>query len=338
VSTDNLNLEDLNPTDEERALGSYDAIVAHREAEKATMVAKTLDVKPEAPTLPVIQGKTIGSILTTLTDAGHAGTTRARAERLAEVRAEVQPLLTEARSLETRHGMLRAKHLARVEEVAGADWSAISAAAASPAYLKLVEVGGRKQNVNVAQRAVHRLRTAAVEARAVLSSSMGDNEQGRDIDPTSLSRAAAAVENALAGGDIDFAPGVLRQSFKRGVSHLRVWIERAQRLVDGTEVAVQRFDEAVEATREIMVGLVVAEAPPRPPASRLPVMEDTRPTLGGTSYQDFEPREVMRDPEPPKDASPVTFVGPNKEGIRVGRMITDKNGKGKIAGITTKGA
>jgi hypothetical protein len=133
--------------------------------------------------------------------------------------ASAQLLIDEAHSLQTRLGILRAKHIDRVSEVhLSTDWPAVIAAL--PADWKY-DTGSRTMK-SKSRKAVQMLKAAAQNAHATLTSSFGDSQRGpKDVDPVSLADAAASVELFLNGRNADMLIDPARAGRRAGRSGAR---------------------------------------------------------------------------------------------------------------------
>jgi hypothetical protein len=282
------NLEDLKPTDEERARGSYEAIVAAREVERSQMVATLTQKQPETPAVVAIQTKEpVASIIGRFTARTAEVTAAAAADRTAEARKLEAGQVAEAKSLETRHGILKKKYQERVEGAFGTDFAALLASLPEG----LQHDPDRQGLVAVNHLAVYAYKAAAEHARELLRSSFGDRVQGNDPDPVNLSGAAQQVENAIIGGQThDALTGLVAPVFLRAISHLTWWVEKGRNFVDATERAVKAFDQAESKLKKILATVEPTDGPPSEKVSYLPPIERTR-EMGSTSYVDFDPRE-----------------------------------------------
>ncbi len=288
------NVEDLKPSDAERALGTYDAIVAHREVERASLLARVSGV-PTVPATPLLAvevapGTTAADIISNLATAARTSDAAATAERHAALNAEARPLVSEARSLATRHGMLRSKHLARVSAVALADWNAVRAA--TPKNLTMV--GDRM--VSPPHDAIWRLSQAARAAYDPLTSTFGDSAtSGRDVDPVNMAEVAAAVEQFLDSGELfDNASGVVLPVFRRALSHLRWWIQKSAAIVAAAEEGITRFDAAAKHFEEVMAKVTPVDGVVLPKPGEIFRAAPAR-EYKQTFAEDFEPRSMMRE-------------------------------------------
>jgi hypothetical protein len=230
--------------------------------------------------------KNITTILTDLADAGHDGSDRPRAERHAQIEAQVQPLLAEAHALLGEHGALKARHLDRIQDVANTPWA--DTLRATPQNLTMVN--GRATSPT--HKALNRLRAAAENALPLLRSGFGDVSMGaRDLDPVNLQGIVEAMSNLLASGNVyDAASGAPSQWFRRTRSHLDWHLDRARKLVGSTVEAVKRFDEAVAHVQETLDGIeprAHEDIPPAPERLKLPPLATPPSHVQESSYQDF---------------------------------------------------
>jgi hypothetical protein len=222
-------------------------------------------------------------------------------------------LLTEAKALATRFGILKTKHLEHIAEVRGTDW--LSALAAAPDDFVMQD----RRMFSPSRKAINVLRLTADSAFTALSSSFGDSSRGaKDIDAVSLDDAVETARSYLLGGNLidpttrDVAPYI-----QRAFSHLKVWVERARNIVNSAAEAVERFTAAEARAREALAGVKPREdVPVTLPGLRLVSLPPTPSSSRASSYQDFEVRSSMQEPPPPQDDKHVTRLGDN-DGLRV---------------------
>jgi hypothetical protein len=212
-------------------------------------------------------------------------------QRRQEARAAERGMIAEARSLETRHGILKKKYQARADAAAGTNWRALYAAV--PEGLVFNE---KLQRMVPTNHDVLRLYQAAVaDAYAMLNSTFGSANQGRDLTPVGLAIAAQEVERAIQGGAThDDLHGVLSQSYRGAVRWLEFWFEKGRQMVQSTEEAVDRFLTAEVAAREILAKASPQEVAPTPVKATLPVLEP-QPQGSATSFCEFDPRNMGGD-------------------------------------------
>jgi hypothetical protein len=181
---------------------------------------------------------TLADRLARLAEPAQEATAAERDARQAEAAAHVGDLLARGRGAETKLGQLRAKHLDKIQAVANTDFK--SARASLPHDFVVGTA------VSPTRSALHALENVAREAVAALTSTLGDRSRDKnDIDPISLRDAMNEVRMALDGGHThDTLTGALAGGFRRGVSHLRVWVERGERTAAAAEDLVARFDVA----------------------------------------------------------------------------------------------
>jgi hypothetical protein len=234
--------------------------------------------------------------------------------------ASAQLLIDEAHSLQTRLGILRAKHIDRVSEVhLSTDWPAVIAAL--PADWKY-DTGSRTMK-SKSRKAVQMFKAAAQNAHAALSSTLGDIERGpKDVDPVSLADAANCVELFLGTGRnsdmlIDPASRQPSGTFRRSLSHLREWLVRGRRIVASAVERVEAFDRAETFAKEVLEHAEPNEVKASPPPLRLDPLPDAPPSAAATSYTSFDPREFDANPMP-VDEIVVEKVGAN-DGLRTRR-------------------
>jgi hypothetical protein len=288
--------------------------IAQREAERAALLKQTPTAEPETPPVTAIETREpVSALVSKFVEKARAADGVRVAEREQEARVLEAGMVTEAQSLQTRQGILRKKHLAKVEEAAAIDWKRLFAAV--PEGLEYDEKLQRMIPRN--HDALRAYRAAAEHARDCLRSAFGDREQGSDPNPVNLSVAARLVDNAITGKQThDEIYDRLTPNYRWGIRWLVFWIEKGRALVAATEEAVKRFDAAAEKAKAV---LAAAEPRPDTPAQpephglqRLPV---TPPQSNSTSYTDFDPRDHGKAPRP--SGPEVTPIGAG-DGFRVG--------------------
>jgi hypothetical protein len=237
--------------------------------------------------------------------------------------AAAQVLIDEARSLQTRLGLLRAKNIDRVAEVHGTDWVAVTQALpADFVYNKTARLMTSKS-----RKAVTWLKDAAARAYTALNSTFGDSMQGpKDIDPVGLDSAVESVQTYLDGRHsdllIDPASQTPSGTFRRAEAHLREHLRRARLTVASAVEAVEAFNRAEQFAREILENAQPAEVKAAPPVVRLEPLPDAPPSTPTTSLTQFDPREFNADPMP-VDEIVVEQVGAG-DGLRTRRAQTRK--------------
>ncbi len=297
---------DLSPTEQAARIAAGIALdvplseqeIAARENEKANLLAqhgaKRIDAPAPLTAVEVKPNTTVASIIAKLANAARTSDAAVTVEKHAQIEAEARPQIAEARGLLVRHGLLKSKHLTRVATAALADWNAVRLA--TPANLTPVADRGL---VSLAHEAIGRLEQAARTAYDVLISEFGDsNTSGRDVDPQSLPAIATAVENMLDGRDLfDPATGLVRQTFRRAVSHLTWRLEKGRALVAATEDSVTRFEAAVAHFETTMADVTPADGVTIPKAATIPQAAKDE-TFVQRFAAPFDPREGIELREP----------------------------------------
>jgi hypothetical protein len=279
--------------------------IKNRESEKQSLLASVGFVPPaaETQTVAVVENKKTGdtpALIRAFVAAGAAPQVASADTQREEAEAFARPLLIEARSLETRHGILKREYLTRVEHANGTDWPTFIASVPEELTWDATIQGGVGGMASRNHSLIRRYRAAAELALAGLKTTFGDSQQGKEIKPANLSIAAQAVESALVVGathrwdtDLDGAAvRVMTAGFREGVANLRWWAEKIRPIVEETARACAKFDEAELLLREMLlrvspqpaakpVKIGLAQLPPPP-------KELAAPT---SSYVDFDPRE-----------------------------------------------
>jgi hypothetical protein len=278
--------------------------IAARQAEKdRTMAALGVAPQPEpvaAPATPVIDKRTadLPSLIAQFVKQGASPQIDAQAAERDVAERMARSKITEARSLETKHGILKQRYLDRVEQAYSTDWKTFLAAVRE----EVIWDPASNRMVSNNHRHIHRYRAAAELARDTLKSSMGD-PQGKEVFRAwSLSFAAQQVESAL---DHDrhhtwdtsldgAAVRVIARDFKSAVDALDWWLVKIRPLVAETEKACAKFLDAEKYLHEMLVR--VGTAQPVAPATKysIPVLPPPPPEPGGSSYASFDPREGGR--------------------------------------------
>jgi hypothetical protein len=228
------------------------------------------------PTLTAVQTNDTADALVAkfVTKTKEANAAR-RDERTAEARALEAGMVAEAHTLVTTHGRLNAKHRDRVETASATDFRALLAAV--PEDLQYDEAAQRMVSLN--HNTIRAYEAAALAARAALRSTFGDSEQGREVDPVNLQRAARDVEDAIVAGRAhDEMLGTLSSHFRRAVMHLDWWVKKSRAIVTATEAAVARFETAEAALKAILATAdVKPTVAPAPERMVLPAMPEQPP-------------------------------------------------------------
>jgi hypothetical protein len=272
------SIDALNPTDAERALGTVDAIVEHREQEKQALLARVGVVPQSEPILPVLTQPTastteaftkLDDVLSFLGGRGDAARRERDDARRAELEAQARPLIAQIHASMTSHGALKARWLARVEGIAGQNWGAVFEATPQ----NLVFDAAVRGNVSPTHRALHRLKAASEFARDTLRSTFGDSQPGQDIDPVNAADAASLVEAILAGGDwLHRGTDTVSPTWGRAFAHLEVWAKRAHGIAEAAREGVERFAAAEAQAKLVLADVMPLAVEPTPPREWLPEM------------------------------------------------------------------
>ena len=253
------NIEDLKPSAEERALGSYDAIVAARQQFQDAYKAAT----PAEPAVP--KTTPTPSLISKFIDRANAPTSEALLAEQAECDRVGRPMVTEAHSIQTAFGILRINYQPKVEAYVGTDWAALRAA--TPSVLIWCEKPGML--VDISKQAIHNFQVAVTNARTTLASTFGDAQPGpREVNAVSLQHAAQILGNLLDSGGNYIADKSLdgrsvrvqSATFKRAVVQMSWWLNKARSILESAQHAVERF---VTTERELNEVLAQAGAPRR---------------------------------------------------------------------------
>lgn len=309
-------LDSIGATEEERALGSVEAVIAARQEIQDASRASTPPPEPEAPA----PTSTAAQIARFVSKAS------ALQEALAAERAEcakiAEPMLSESHGIQTAMGILKQKYQAKVDEFAGVDWPALIAA--TPAVLVMDEKA--RGLVDISKQAVHRFRLAVADARSTLAGAFGDSKPDKDDTNTvSLQHATEILGSLLAGGDNhvsdksypdDHPVRVLSATFKRAVAQMEWWLKKARMVLEQAQRAVERFVQTERELNDVLSKIEPQDVEPRPLATTLPRLGPPPEPRATSSYTDFDPRGHDADAKP-KDGAVVTPVGDNA-GYRVG--------------------
>src|SRR5207253_10191254 len=192
---------------------------------------------------------------------------------------------------QTKLGILRAKHLDRVQRALALPLDSIRRVL--PADFKYERTGASSPSRN----AVNSLESSARDLSLVLQSTIGDaSRTPRDHDPISLSDAMQEVAGALASGRFyDPLAGALQAGFRRSVSHLAVWVGRAEQLVSDAERLLAIFSKAEDAVEKILRSIEpVTDVAPR--GEKITISQTVpTPVTNSQTYGDpnYDPREPV---------------------------------------------
>jgi len=348
------NVEDLKPTDAERALGSYDDIVAHRERERdallqsvgATPVADepTVAATTSPEELEQLLDDSMASRLGVFADADRAGQQGNDDEVRAMAASEIDPLVSRAHSAATRLGLIIGTHKTHADEIARVDWRAVL------------------RRVPIKATAAPRSTDAPVnfEARNVRPDFTSNHERlvmySRKAVELATSLAAEHPyfpDLALAVADLepyrdpsrylfiayDFT-GHRSQGMKRARLHVESHLERAERQVAAVEGLVKQFLAMEAKVKDDLADVGPLESvPPAPKNITLPRLPDP-PREYNVSYltPGWDVRSNMRDPAPEPD--PVTVEKVGKDNFHSGPRRSVREGgpypeETRTTGVTT---
>jgi hypothetical protein len=276
--------------------------IAGRQAEKDRTLAEIgVAAKLEPVVTPVVQvtdkaTADVPALIAQFVKQGAAPQIDAHAAERAEAERIARPKVSEARALETKHGILKRQYLDRVEQAFNTDWPKFLAAVRE----EVIWDPASNRSVSANHRHIHRYRATAELARAGLTSTFGEQQGKEVLKALSLGFAAQQVESALDhdrhhvsdtardGGRIR----VLAMDFKAGVDALEWWLVKIRALVAETEKACASFLDAEKLLREMLVRVGTAQPAADTNKYTIPLLPAQPTPVGGSSYQDFDPRTV----------------------------------------------
>ena len=91
---------------------------------------------------------------------------------------------------------------------------------------------------------------------------------------------------------------------------------RAQRLVENIAHMAKTFLLLEDRCQRLLEGIDPADVEPTPPKMTIPMLPPPPVEHDASSFQDFDPRSVMRDAPTPSDGKIVSIVG-DRAGLRV---------------------
>jgi hypothetical protein len=310
------NVDDLNPTDGERALGSYDAIVAAREAERATLLERVgATLQPEPPRHPLADlftkaGSGAGK-LAALDMAEREGQRAAEEDDRAKAEAMIAPLREQGHGAITKMGLLRRDNQERVAAIAALDLKAI---------LKRVPP-------QVVPGLDHAPNHFAITRYIALARDLAD--VFRVFTPVDFQDAIRAAEASAFHGtsSLDFQNQIRR--------HMPWHTQRLVGMVASVEEQLGRLDQFEAQVAADLAGVELIDAPADPKPDLLAPMQPTPRRSSDSSFCDFDPREPVTPPPGPS----VTCLGGEAEGLRVNGLegMTEKSDKVKVYGIAEGG-
>jgi hypothetical protein len=255
--------------------------------------------------VPVAKGASLNDMLSKFSTAGRAGSAAAQAEKLNEASVIAVPLIAEAKSLQTRHGILNSKYLAKAEAVHASDWPSIFKSV--PQGLEMDTTGQRMVPKN--HDALRRLQQAAADAVSNLTSTFGDSSPGNDdLNSYSLANAAGTMQSVLQFSAHDPLYGTTSANYRRAVIQLRWWLDKSRAILVATEDSIERFLRYEAEAKELLANLTPQDGAPTAERAYIAKLPPT-PTAGsgGSSFTDFDPREPAQQRQP--EGVEVTPVG-----------------------------
>ena len=248
---------------------------------------------------------------------GAAGRDQTAERRKAEATALVQPALSKAHGLITRHAMLRNKSLQRAYDVANLNIVDVLSAVKEEFVMgEQLAPGGTRVPAALSRnhRPLRQYHEAAKLAVDALNSTLGSEQQGpKDFSPVGLSVAVKWMENELAAGDTHYyseekGTDSLMPAFANTHRQLLYWIDKAEKIVAAAAAAAERFERAEVAAREVLQRVTATEPtgsePERVLMQRAVTADQVPPVRerGGSSFVDWDPREEPK----PEDTTKVT--------------------------------
>jgi hypothetical protein len=308
------NIDDPSPTDVERALGSYDAIVAAREAERAALLERIgATAQPEPPRASLADLLTKASSgadkLAALDTAERNGQRAAEEEDQERARQLIAPHRERGHGAVTRMGQLKAKYADRVSKAAALDLKAIF----------------KRVPARVTPGQDYAANHFAIERYVRLAREITDTF--RSFSPVDFTDGVRSAESYVYRGSS--SPEFLNEIRR----HLPWHTDRLVGSVASVEERLARFEKLEAAITEDLAGVELVDVAPDPKPDFLAPMPPTPRRSSDTSFYDWDPREPA--PTPPLGPS-VTRLGGDGEGLRVNGLegMTEKSDRVKVYGIT----
>ena len=234
--------------------------IAALEAERAALQRTLLDPSAAAERSPSLRPADtpksgIETLAAKLTAPAAKADAQAAVARRAEADELVGNLLTRGQAAATRLGILKAKNLDRVQRALSLPLADVRRVL--PNDFKYERTGASSPSRN----AVNTLEASARDLVGVLSSTIGDaSRTPKDMDPVSLADCMSEVQAALASGRFyDVLGHALLASFRRSVSHLAIWVGRAEQLVNDAERLLKIFNRAEDSVAQILKDITPVE-------------------------------------------------------------------------------
>jgi hypothetical protein len=256
--------DSIGATPEERALGSFDAVLKARAPEKARLLAK--------PAAPAPRGtNTVDTLLGAFTSKQTEADTRAGEDKRARVAAVVEPLQKAVAQVTGRFGALKRDVEDKAEKIAAMNIDAVRKA------VPLVVTPGNEVTNHDLLVIYHRL---AVQVRDAFRIQPELGEHFGD-----LTKAMQWLVNCP--GDVG------SPAFEQARRHVNEYLQREERAVVGLAGLAQQFKTLGAKVEDMLNKLSPQDVAPTVKAATLPALPAEQPTRTGTSYTDFDPREPL---------------------------------------------
>jgi hypothetical protein len=294
-----VDIESLAPSDEERQLGSYEAIVAHRTAEVARLKAAR-QVKPVEPALPAVAEsrkvveQQLGARLNQFAAAEQAAVQARDEEIRAQVTAEVDALASRARGAQTALGIMREKWYDDVAAVAGLDLNAVLR------RMPLKETAAEDRNGNAPVFiSNHTHLVLLVRHAQPLAGALGSDfeELRKSMEHLSTFTANLWYQTGGTQGYYDTLIGGPSVTWRSAKAHAVHWLTKMEQHVAAVRRLIEQYERLHARVAADLANLGPLEIAAPPPKAVVGALRAFPPEPGGSSFQDFDPREGIRLPQ-----------------------------------------
>lgn len=331
-----LTLDSIGASSDEREQydGDVEKIIAARTEEKAKLLAQQA---PEPEVVTVTATADESTLLKSLQAAEIEATTAAIEDVRAEIAKIVAPILERGKSVQTKYGILRTKHLNAISEFARLSIPAttrrisdlvppgvwIETESWSPTRKSMVKrkvysVGSSPRAkvvafLDLARRIAGVVSGPEEHQRPGILSHPTENWSRYDLTPA-LDTLRGYMSGPLATTNVIASP-----RFRKEVEHAKHHLAQAERQVKSAEELIDTFTRMRGEVASLLAAAEPLDVEPTVPRERLADLQRPPVTHGGSSAVDFDVREHPSTwlPEQPDD---VRKIGAG-DGIAVGKPV-----------------